>query len=138
MAIMRVTLTREFVISMPILPQEVSETSCRSSFIMPENDVFFPEGLSVWGATEETLVQCTIAGDAVFPSAVPALMFASALSFQEMDELPLRLLPKLRKAVLWREMPGLFRTVKPKETIELYFEGPVTHAVFWGKLRQPG
>ena len=105
------------------------------SYQMPKDSSFEPEGLAVWGATEETFVQVFVNAKAVFPDAVPALMFASALSFEEMRTLPMYLLPKLVQSVRWRNIPDLFPTIQEEETLELnFFRGPISSAVFWGTL----
>lgn len=99
-------------------------------FIFPEASSYRVEGLSVWGE-ESSPVQLYIAGSPVFPAPLPAAVFSSAMSFEEMGNLPLRMLPKVKLAIQWRDMPGIIPVVGGGFAV--WLKGDVEQAVLWGQ-----
>lgn len=108
--------------------------------------IFRGEGLWLWGADETTLIHNIKTGNqncfSLSHVAIPGLYFEAGLSFEEFEEL-LEKAPAEWSHERLKKLPPLaahqrvrMLTAEVGNSLVLDVEGPLTHAVVWGKTVQ--
>lgn len=137
------SLREPFESAIAFVHVEPREATKRRLLLAYPQAIFKPTGLWLWGCNPTTLVHDmkvgNITGYSLSHVALPGLYFEAGLSFEAFETLLEKTTPewsheKLRGAPPVREHQKIrLNTAEVGNNIVLDVEGPITHAVMWGK-----